>query len=193
MYVCIDAHLYVYRHVCVYMHTCTYTLCTWIVPFVNSPQPFSAGASLVLLCFFICKACWISAFLPEPSWPPVDHRGITIMKGTADHSWSATWADVDNLSTSIEDGSTTPLRLNWLYLSPAQRLFKATLNLHQSCLTCAHTHSLFQNYKKKSSSQKYKFCSKCFPRHVEIHCTAHRHLQTWRTKAAPELEWCCST
>lgn len=34
------------------------------------------------------------------------------MKGTADHSWSATWADVDNLSTKIEDGSTTPLRLN---------------------------------------------------------------------------------
>lgn len=91
----------------------------------------AAEASVVLFCFFICKACWISAFLPEPSWPPVDHRGITIMKGTADHSWRATWADVDNLSTNIEDGSTTRLRLNWLYLSPAQRLFKATLNLHQ--------------------------------------------------------------
>lgn len=89
---------------------------------------------------FICKACWISAFLPEPSWPPVDHRGITIMKGTADHSWSATWADVDNLSTKIEDGSTTPLRLNWLGLSPVQRLFKATLNLHQSH---THTHTPF--------------------------------------------------
>lgn len=106
----------------------------------QKPQTILLLVHLLFSCVcFICKACWISAFLPEPSWPPVDHRGITIMKGTADHSWSATWADVDNLSTKIEDGSTTPLRLNWLGLSPVQRLFKATLNLHQSQ---THTHTV---------------------------------------------------
>lgn len=29
---------------------------------------------------------------PDPSWPPVDHQGIMIIKGIAVHSWIATWA-----------------------------------------------------------------------------------------------------
>lgn len=46
---------------------------------------------LLLKVFLSWKLAWYQLF-PEPSWPQVDHQGIMIMKATAVHSCTATWA-----------------------------------------------------------------------------------------------------